>query len=62
MADQRAMTPGPEFATMLRAEKITTLTLPPTALAMMGDEQFPDLRTLVTAGEACTSELVATLG
>ena len=58
MADQRAMTPGPEFATMLRAEKITTLTLPPTALAMMGDEQFPDLRTLVTAGEACTSELV----
>lgn len=56
---QNALMPGPEFAELLRSRGVTVVTLPPSILAALPSEALPDLRTVVTAGEACSKELVA---
>ena len=56
---QNALMPGPEFAELLRSRGITVVTLPPSILAALPSESFPDLHTVVTAGEACSKELVS---
>jgi acyl carrier protein len=47
---------------VLREERITAVTLPPSVLAVTPHEELPDLRTLIVAGEACPAELVARWG
>ncbi|MDT0437441.1 non-ribosomal peptide synthetase [Streptomyces doudnae] len=49
--------PGPDLARTLRAARVTGAMLPPSALAVLGDDDFPDLRVLQVAGEACPAEL-----
>ena len=56
---QNSLLPGPEFAELLRSLAITTVTLPPSVLAALPCESLPDLLTIVTAGEACSAELVS---
>lgn len=56
---QNALMPGPEFAALMRSRGITVVTLPPSILAALPSESLPDLRTIVTAGEACSTELVS---
>jgi amino acid adenylation domain-containing protein len=56
---QNALLPGPEFAELLRSLAITTVTLPPSVLATLPSESLPALLTIVTAGEACSTELVS---
>ncbi|HEX2224885.1 MAG TPA: amino acid adenylation domain-containing protein, partial [Thermoanaerobaculia bacterium] len=56
------MLPGPDLLARLRGERITAATLPPSALAVLPEEDLPDLRTLVVAGEACPPELAAKWG
>lgn len=55
---RKALMPGPEFAELLRSRGVTVVTLPPSILAALPSEALPDLRTIVTAGEACSKELV----
>jgi hypothetical protein len=43
----------------LRDQAITTVTLPPTVLAALPAAGFPALRTVVSAGEACSADVVA---
>jgi amino acid adenylation domain-containing protein len=62
LAPQDALMPGDPLATTLREEAITVVTLPPSAAAVMPDEEFPALRTLVSAGEACPAEVVRRWG
>ncbi|WP_215541534.1 non-ribosomal peptide synthetase [Amycolatopsis sp. CA-230715] len=51
---------GGELAALLRDERISHVTLPPSVLSTMDDsEALPELRTLVVAGEAAPAELVA---
>jgi amino acid adenylation domain-containing protein/FkbM family methyltransferase len=50
--------PGTPLAGLLRKQSITNVTLPPSALARMIEDDFPSLRTIVVAGEACDAELV----
>jgi amino acid adenylation domain-containing protein len=45
---------GSELLEFLRAERITTATLPPSLLATLPDERLPDLTTLCSAGETCS--------
>ena len=59
LADGRRLTPGPELLETLRRMRISLVTLPPSVLAMLGDADLPDLKTLVTAGEACSAELAS---
>jgi amino acid adenylation domain-containing protein len=43
----------------LREQAITTATLPPSVLAVLSPSELPDLRTLISAGESCSAEIVA---
>jgi acyl-coenzyme A synthetase/AMP-(fatty) acid ligase len=56
---------GRDLLGLLREEKITTVTLPPSVLGILLDEDvsreaLPDLETVIAAGEACTREIVST--
>ncbi|HSR25950.1 MAG TPA: amino acid adenylation domain-containing protein, partial [Candidatus Eisenbacteria bacterium] len=58
LAPRDALRPGPDLARTLRRERITTVTLPPSALAVTPPDGLPELRTVVSAGELCPPELV----
>lgn len=53
---------GDTIYRMLQEKQITTATLPPSVLTNMPGQDLPALQTLISAGEACTAELVATWG
>ncbi|HEU4456113.1 MAG TPA: amino acid adenylation domain-containing protein, partial [Longimicrobium sp.] len=55
-------TAGPELLAFLRDERVTVATLPPSLLAALPDADLPDLRTLVSAGEAVTPEVARRWG
>ncbi|MFE7812766.1 amino acid adenylation domain-containing protein [Streptomyces sp. NPDC057433] len=52
-----ALRPGPDLARTLRERRVTGAMLPPSALAVLGEDAFPDLRVLQVAGEACPAGL-----
>jgi len=45
------------LARLLREQDITTVTLPPTMLQELVNHNFPNLRTVISAGEPCTQEI-----
>ncbi|WP_411851393.1 amino acid adenylation domain-containing protein [Stenotrophomonas sp. LGBM10] len=49
---------GEGFDRFLQRARPTWATLPPSVLRHLQPEQFPDLRTLVSAGEACDADIV----
>ncbi|MGX6750507.1 amino acid adenylation domain-containing protein, partial [Streptomyces xantholiticus] len=49
---------GEPLAALLAERRVTHATLPPVVLSAMGDARLPAAMTLVTAGEACSAELV----
>ncbi len=49
---------GQGLLEVMREQAITTVTLPPSVLAVMPEEALPNLKTIVTAGEKCTNDLV----
>ncbi|BBL70958.1 hypothetical protein MoryE10_15640 [Methylogaea oryzae] len=49
---------GAELSRLLREQRISVATLPPSALATLPDTDLPELHTLVVAGEACPAPLV----
>ncbi|NEP49755.1 MAG: amino acid adenylation domain-containing protein, partial [Moorea sp. SIO3C2] len=51
--------PGASLSKWLNEKKITHLTLPPSALAVMQKEELPSLQTIVVAGEACPAEVIS---
>jgi amino acid adenylation domain-containing protein len=55
---RESLMPGEDLLRVLREDRITTVTLPPTALAVMSDEGLPELETVIAAGEACAAEIV----
>ncbi|MFC7440508.1 amino acid adenylation domain-containing protein [Laceyella putida] len=58
LADKEQLLPGPDFVRLLREERITHATLSPSVLNAMPDAELPDLKVIVTAGEACSQEIV----
>jgi amino acid adenylation domain-containing protein len=59
LAPQQVLMPGPGLVSLLRDEAISVVTLPPSVLGVLPhNEDFPALKTLVVAGEACPPELV----
>ncbi|WP_158929672.1 non-ribosomal peptide synthetase [Acidisphaera sp. S103] len=59
LAPRPLLLPGPDLIGTLRGRRITHATLPPALLREMSPEGFPDLRTVISAGEACTPDIVA---
>ena len=49
---------GAGILDLLREQHITVVTLPPSLLAVLDPDALPDLRVLVSAGEACSWEIV----
>jgi amino acid adenylation domain-containing protein len=58
IAPREDLMPGEGLISLLRDHAITTVTFPPSVLALLPPEEFPALRTIIVAGEACWAELV----
>jgi amino acid adenylation domain-containing protein len=54
---RESLRPGDDLQRALKEDQITMVTLPPTALAMLPEEGLFNLHTVISAGEACTSEI-----
>jgi len=59
MAPRDALAPGPRLVEQIARDGVTVATLPPSSLALLEPADFPSLRTVVSAGEACSAALVA---
>ncbi|HYO55831.1 non-ribosomal peptide synthetase [Archangium sp.] len=57
LAPREAIMPGPPLHALLEEKGVTAVTLTPSALAPLEPERLKGLRTVVSAGEACTPEL-----
>ncbi|HYH47519.1 MAG TPA: amino acid adenylation domain-containing protein, partial [Thermoanaerobaculia bacterium] len=57
LAGRESLLPGEPLARLLGERGITTVTLPPSALAALPPGHYPDLTLLAVAGEACPAEL-----
>lgn len=49
---------GASLSRVLKDEQITVVTLPPSILATLAADEFPQLSALIVAGEACPVELI----
>ncbi len=58
LAPQETLASGPELLRLLQSARITTVTLPPSLLAVLSPSELPDLDTVIAAGERCTNEIV----
>jgi amino acid adenylation domain-containing protein len=58
LGSPESMQPGPALLELLQQQKITHLTLVPSALAALPLEELPALQSLIVAGEACPASLV----
>ena len=59
LARKEALQPGSPLSRVLREERISHLTIPPSSLSVLEPELFPDLKVINVAGEACHADLVA---
>ena len=62
LATRERIQPGPELLAYLREQAISDISITPTALAAMDDEDLPSLQTIIVAGEACPAGLAARWG
>lgn len=53
-----SLLPGPALSNFLRRHAITIVTLPSSALAILPRDDYPALRIITAAGDACPAELV----
>ncbi|HEX6342483.1 amino acid adenylation domain-containing protein [Umezawaea sp.] len=60
LASSTRTTPGEQLAEALTTHRITHLSLPPTALRALPHGEYPHLRSLVVAAEACPPSLIDT--
>ena len=61
VADKTGRCPGPPLSRLLREQRITTLTIPPSSLSIMEPDLLPDLKTISLAGErlSCCCRLIS---
>ncbi len=60
LARQEDLSSTLELLRLMIDEGITTVTLPPSLLSVLPNEQLPQLSTIISAGEACSKEIVDT--
>ncbi|MEE4185170.1 MAG: non-ribosomal peptide synthase/polyketide synthase, partial [Gammaproteobacteria bacterium] len=58
LADADELLPGAPLLQVLQRQRVTAVTLPPTALLQLPPAELPELHTITVAGEACPPELV----
>jgi acyl-coenzyme A synthetase/AMP-(fatty) acid ligase len=57
LAAKQTLHSPPRLAALMRAAGVTFVLLPPAVLSLLGDEQFEDLRVLMTGGEELPSDV-----
>ncbi|MCX7792275.1 MAG: amino acid adenylation domain-containing protein [Chloroflexaceae bacterium] len=57
LAQRESLLAPAELLSILREQAITTVTLPPSLLAVLPHQDLPALRTVVSAGESCSWEV-----
>lgn len=57
LARPESMLPGPDLLRLLEEEEITTVTLPPSVLAVLPESKLSGVRTIISAGERCSWEI-----
>jgi amino acid adenylation domain-containing protein len=62
LAKPESLLPVDPLLNLLRTQKITIVTLPPSVWALLPTDKLPSLRTAVSAGEACSSQIAASWG
>ena len=62
LAPREVLASGLDLLRLLDDRHITTVTLPPSLLAVLPDAELPNLTTLCSAGEACHADLVRRWG
>ncbi|MGG3284410.1 amino acid adenylation domain-containing protein [Paenibacillus solani] len=62
MARKELLLSGVEFVSWLREHKIASVVFPPSVLRALPYAELPDLTTVITAGEACSIDLVEKWG
>lgn len=62
LAPRQTLVPSRDLLALMDAWAITTVTFPPSVLAALPPAPLPALKVLVSAGEACSAELVARWG
>src|SRR5262249_6463236 len=55
---RESLLPGEYLVRVLREDRITTVTFPPTVLAALEEEELLDLETVIAAGEPCSAGIV----
>jgi len=58
LARQEVLASGIDLARLLSDQSINNVTLPPSVLRVLPEEELPELQTIIAAGEACSPELV----
>jgi amino acid adenylation domain-containing protein len=58
LAKKESLLPGAALLQLLRDNAITHVTLPPSVLAVLPAQELPALRTIISAGEACSTDVV----
>jgi amino acid adenylation domain-containing protein/non-ribosomal peptide synthase protein (TIGR01720 family) len=58
LAPREAMLDGDGLIAWLRRHAVTIATIPPSVLAVLPDDELPDLRIIISAGEPCDRTLV----
>jgi len=61
-ASRDEILPGAPLKKVLEENRITHVTLPPSILSHLPEDDFPDLENIIVAGEACSKRLVKTWG
>src|SRR5262249_15879727 len=59
LANKEILTAPASLAQLLDEQRITIVTLPPAVLNLLEQNDFPNLKTLIAAGEACSAEIAA---
>jgi amino acid adenylation domain-containing protein len=59
LAKKETLLPSQVLVNFLANHKISHITLPPSVLSLLPQATLPDCQTIVVAGEACSTELVA---
>ncbi|NOX38152.1 MAG: amino acid adenylation domain-containing protein [Calditrichaeota bacterium] len=62
LTTQEVIASGVDLLEIMKREKITTITLPPSVLAVWPETELPDLDVLITAGEKVGGDLVKRWG
>ena len=62
LTNREMLSTGQGLLQVLQQDEITMVTLPPSVLAVVPEADLPNLKTIITAGEACSADLVARWG